>query len=360
MMKRTERTLLEQMQFSDVEISGRMELLGLTQPSLALLASYYGLITESIDEIVDEFYARQTENEEIALLIGDSDTLARLHQAQREYVLGLFSGVYDAEYVNNRLRIGMVHKRIGVEPKLYLSAVSSLKDLIISILRTGIKDREDLEKAVNTLDKLMYFDTTLVFDTYIDSLVSEIEAARRRTELYASSLERKVAERTAQLQHQARLDSLTGIYNMGAMREELSKALALAKRHGNKLSLIYLDVDDFKKINDLEGHLKGDEVLQYVGKVLQNSVREVDIPCRYGGDEFCVILPDCSIQNAQVVSEKIIASFRRKYPEIHLSIGISETGSEVYDEPKVMIQKADEQMYLAKKSRGAKIQLINS
>jgi diguanylate cyclase len=360
MMKRTEKTLLEQMQFSDVEISRRMELLGLTQSCLEVLSTHYDLIEESISDIVDEFYEKQTAIEEIALLIGDSDTLVRLRSAQRDYILDLFSGNYDVEYVNNRLRIGMVHKRIGVEPKLYLSAVSSLKDLIIKVLKSGIKDSEILEKSINILDKLMYFDTTLVFDTYIDSLVSEIEAAKKRTEQYASSLEKKVAERTAQLQRQARLDSLTGIYNMGAMRDELRKALALAKRHGNKLSLIYLDVDDFKKINDLEGHVKGDEVLQHVGKVLQQNVREVDIPCRYGGDEFCVILPDCNSDNAQMVSEKIHSAFHLKYPEIHLSIGISETGSESYDDPKNLIKRADEQMYLAKKSKGTKIKLINS
>jgi diguanylate cyclase len=359
-MKRTEKTLLEQMQLSDAEISRRMELLGLTQPCLVQLSSHYLIIEECIGDIVDEFYEKQTEIEEIALLIGDSDTLIRLRQAQRNYILDLFSGNYDAEYVNNRLRIGMVHKRIGVEPKLYLSAVSSLKGLIVNLLKSRIKDPGILEKTTQTLDKLLYFDTTLVFDTYIDSLVGEIEAAKKRTEEYASSLEQKVAERTAQLQRQARLDSLTGLYNMGVMRDELRKALAMAKRHSNKLSLIYIDVDDFKQINDHDGHIKGDEVLQHVGKVLTENVREMDIPCRYGGDEFCVILPDCNLANARMVGDKINTIFQQKYPDIYLSIGISETGPESYDEPKNLIQKADEKMYQAKKARGTKIKLINS
>lgn len=357
-MKRTEKSLLEQMQISDAEISSRMDLLGLTQPCLALLCSHYPLIEDSINDIVDEFYDKQTAIEEIALLIGDSDTLMRLRQAQRHYILDLFAGNYDAEYVNNRLRIGMVHKRIGVEPKLYLSAVSTLKDLIIQVLKSSVKDQQVLEKSINTLDKLLYFDTTLVFDTYIDSLLSEIETAKKRTELYANSLEKKVAERTAQLRQQARLDSLTGIYNMGAMRDELRKSIALAKRHGNTLSLIYLDVDDFKIINDREGHIKGDEVLQHLGKVLRENVREIDIPCRYGGDEFCIILPDCNLANAQMVGEKITSIFQQQYPNIFLSIGIAETGPENYAEPRLLIQKADEKMYLAKKDKGAKITVI--
>jgi diguanylate cyclase len=353
-MKRTEKTLLEQMQISDVEIVRRMELLGLTQQNLSQLASHYLLIEDNIAHLVDDFYEKQTAIEEIALLIGDADTLYRLRKAQCNYILDLFSGSYDAEYVNNRLRIGMVHKRIGVEPKLYLSAVSTLKDLIVQTLKSGIKNQQVLERTLSTLDKLLYFDTTLVFDTYIDCLVGEIEAAKKRTEIYASSLEQKVAERTRQLQEQASLDSLTRIYNMGAMHEVLRKELAVAKRHATKLSLIYLDVDDFKMINDRFGHIKGDEVLMYLGKTLKENVREVDTPCRYGGDEFCVILPECSISNAESVREKINDKFLLRYPDFSLSFGISETGPDDYDEPKTLIQKADERMYEAKKDKVAK------
>ena len=126
-MRRTQQTLLEQMQLGDIEIARRKQLLGLDEDGLHLLSSQRALIEDNIDIIVDEFYEKQTEIDEISLLIGDADTLKRLRSAQRIYVLNLFSGRYDSEYVNNRLRIGMVHKRIGVEPKLYLSAVWSLK-----------------------------------------------------------------------------------------------------------------------------------------------------------------------------------------------------------------------------------------
>jgi hypothetical protein len=84
-------------------------------------------IEPHIDALVDKFYTLQTGITEIALLIGDADTLTRLRAAQRRYILDLFSGLYDLEYVNNRLRIGLVHKRIGVEPKLYLAAINTLK-----------------------------------------------------------------------------------------------------------------------------------------------------------------------------------------------------------------------------------------
>jgi len=249
-LRRTQQTLLEQMQLGDIEIARRKQLLGLDEDDLHLLSSQRALIEDNIDIIVDEFYEKQTEIDEISLLIGDADTLKRLRSAQRIYVLNLFSGRYDSEYVNNRLRIGMVHKRIGVEPKLYLSAVWSLKEIIIRTLFRVIEDKQVLEDVITVLDKLLYFDTTLVFDTYIDSLVGEIENAKRRTEQYASSLEQKVAERTSQLEKLAQMDSLTNIYNQRSMHDFLKRELALAKRHESKLSIIYFDVDNFKAIND--------------------------------------------------------------------------------------------------------------
>lgn len=352
-MKRTDTTLLEQMQISDVEISHRMELLGLDSEALTLLSNYKILIEDKIDIIVDEFYEKQTEIDEISLLIGDADTLMRLRNAQRKYVVDLFSGIYDGEYVNNRLRIGMVHKRIGVEPKLYLSAVKTLKEIIVKILKENINKNEVLDQTLSALDNLLYFDTTLVFDTYIDSLVGEIESAKRKTEAYAKSLEDKVSERTQQLEEQARLDPLTGIFNQRAMQDVLRRELATAKRRETKLSLVYFDVDDFKNINDTEGHVKGDEVLKNIGQAMLGSIREVDVACRYGGDEFCLILPDCDIENARDICKKIIEIFSEKYQDYSLSMGVSGVDPGEHVDSEVLIKNADDKMYVSKKEKGS-------
>lgn len=218
------------MQLSDVEITRRKQLLGLDLETCNTLSGHKFLIEDTVDEIVNEFYEKQTAIDEIALLIGDADTLLRLRNAQRKYIIDLFSGNYGSEYVNDRLRIGMVHKRIGVEPKLYLSAVLTLKETLVKTLKANIESEELLASTLDALDRLIYFDTTLVFDTYIDSLVGEIESAKRITEEYAKSLEEKVAERTQQLEMLAKLDPLTDIYNQRAMQEALKRELAAAKR----------------------------------------------------------------------------------------------------------------------------------
>ena len=235
-MKLTDTSLLEQMHISDVEIQNRMRLLGLDESALDLIAKQRGLIEEEVDGIVNRFYDIQTEVDEIASLIGDTETLSRLRIAQRRYITDLFLGVCDSDYVNNRLRIGMVHKRIGVEPKLYLSAVSTLKDLLFELLSVHLKDKQQLAATLSALDKLFYFDTTLIFDTYIASLVGEIELAKRKTEDYAKSLEQKVAERTRQLEKQTRLDGHTGIYNIRTMHDILHRELAVAQRRSRRLT----------------------------------------------------------------------------------------------------------------------------
>lgn len=357
-MNRIQKTLLEQMQISEFEIKGRMSLLDLDGQSLKLLASHKPIIEEHVEEIVDLFYEKQTAVEAIALLIGDADTLKRLRAAQHNYVLDLFGGFYDIEYVNNRLRIGMVHKRIGVEPKLYLSAVSTLKQVITKILSSEIENKEVLADTLVALDKLFYFDTTLIFDTYIDSLLSEIQSAKNRIEVYAKSLEETVAARTKQLEEQARIDPLTNIYNQRAMQELMRVAMLSAQRRQTAVSLLYFDIDNFKNINDTKGHREGDEVLKQVGLILMNRCRETDLACRYGGDEFCVILPDCDIENAQLVAQNIIDDLSAKYDgEITLSIGISQTGPLDFVSNDELIKLADQKMYQAKKEPGFQVQI---
>jgi len=354
-MKRTNQTLLEQMKISDAEILRRKELLELDMESLNFFSRYKLIIGDNIDNIVGEFYQKQVQIDEIVLLIGDADTLGRLSNALRKYIIDLFSGHYDAEYVNNRLRIGMVHKRIGVEPKLYLSAVATLKKILSKVLENTIEHKDDLNEVLEVLDKLLHFDITLVFDTYIDSLVEEVEAAKRRTEIYAESLENKVAERTKQLEEQAERDPLTNIYNQRVMYKSLRREISLAKRHQSKLCLVYFDVDHFKEINDKDGHLKGDDVLQYIAQCIVKHVRETDIACRYGGDEFTIILPECNVVEAKGICEKIIKDFVEKYPDYSLSIGIAETGEYDFLDENQLIKMADKNMYLAKQESGFQI-----
>jgi diguanylate cyclase (GGDEF)-like protein len=104
---------------------------------------------------------------------------------------------------------------------------------------------------------------------------------------------------------QAVTDELTGLSNNRRFRELISKEAARAKRFGHELSLIMLDIDDFKRVNDTHGHLQGDEVLRAIGGVLDSESRGVDEPARYGGEEFAVALPETGLVGAVGLAERI-------------------------------------------------------
>lgn len=353
-MLQTEQTLFEQMRITELEIESRKALFSFTAADVKALQSFKPIIEENIDKIVDDFYGLQTSVSEIALQIGDSDTLARLRTAQRRYVLDLFNGVYDLEYVNNRLRIGLVHKRIGVEPKLYLSAVHTLKELIYAVINSSVEDVHQGERIRAAIDKLVLFDVTLVFDTYIRSLVSEIENAKDKAEKYAQSMESKVKERTQQLEELSQTDPLTGLLNVRHLQETATRILRAAQRRAEPVCVIYLDVDDFKLFNDTQGHRSGDEVLCAVAKAIKAikaTTRAEDYCFRYGGDEFCIIMPNCREEQAR---DNFITRFNQQIKlslnNISLSFGIIDTGPYEYEEANSLIHKADQRMYSYKRA----------
>ncbi len=213
-MAHTGETLLEQLQINDIAIARRKALLDFT----------------------------------------DADTLGLLHKAQRAYILTLFEGFYDREYVNNRLRIGMVNKRIGVDPRLYLR-----------------------------------------------------------------------------------------------------RELLIAKRHNRIFSLAYFDIDDFKQVNDTEGHFAGDEILRFAGEAMQSACRDIDFPCRVGGDEFCLALPDCTLADARNICQRMIDLFAQRTKSATLNIGIVQTGPTEFLSADDLQRAADSKMYEAKAQMGFKI-----
>ena len=356
-LNQTQKSLAEQMQIHDLEIARRKELLGFTRQDGELLAACRGVILDQAEALVETFYRKQTAVDEIAMIIGDADTLARLREAMTRYTIDLFSGDYGEAYVNNRLRIGLVHKRIGVAPKYYLSAMRILKSLLMDVLGEHLANKPYREDTLQALDKLLYFDNELVFDTYIRSLLSEIESAKDKAVQYALSLEEQVAERTRELEQLSRQDPLTGLYNQRFFMETLRGELARAQRADTPLALLYFDIDNFKQINDQTGHLAGDEALRSISNALLAESRPYDFCCRYGGDEFCVLLPGTDAQGAQLFAERLLKNLAKTQlaASPSLSIGIAQNGPQIWLDPLQFINCADQRMYTAKRQGGGRI-----
>ncbi|WP_260703744.1 GGDEF domain-containing protein [Edaphobacter flagellatus] len=347
-MLTTIKTLLEQMRITDAEIRQRKDLLFFTSHDAEVLTKFAPIIAENIDTLVEEFYRIQLGIPEIALLIGDADTLTRLQRAQHKYIVDLFSGVYDLEYVNNRLRVGLVHKRIGVEPKLYLSATKLLKELLFDLIGKHNSVPETTQSICSALDKLLYFDVTLIVETYIRSLLTEIEIAKGKSEQYARNLE----ERTRQFEELARVDPLTGLLNRRSLPDILSRELVAAQRRLEMISLVYIDIDYFKQINDESGHKRGDEVLQVFAEVIRATARATDICFRMGGDEFCILMPNCNARNAETIfCTRFREHLNERLPSVGASIGVHSTGPDSYVTAATLIEHADEAMLAVKRTR---------
>lgn len=172
--------------------------------------------------------------------------------------------------------------------------------------------------------------------------------ARVRSALRISLLMKMLAQR-------AQLDGLTGLWNRAYIDTRLSEEFSQSMRHDRPLSLIICDLDHFKTVNDTYGHPHGDMVLEKFAKLLTLGCREHDVPCRYGGEEFAVILPETEGPDAMEVAERVRVSLEamewRKHPDrpITASFGVASLSSLVNPTVERLIAAADSALYAAKR-----------
>jgi two-component system cell cycle response regulator len=152
----------------------------------------------------------------------------------------------------------------------------------------------------------------------------------------------------------ATTDTLTGLLNRRAFVESTGRELARTRRYNDKLSVILLDIDHFKHINDRRGHATGDVVLAAVGQLLSNAIRNCDIVARWGGEEFVLLLPSTDLDGAQLVAERIreqLAAAEIRDPNGELVPVTASFGVACYAENMTLeqiVDRADRAMYLAK------------
>lgn len=160
------------------------------------------------------------------------------------------------------------------------------------------------------------------------------------------------ARRFREARDLADLDALTGLHNRRYFHEMLAREIARAQRYGRSLSLVVLDLDDFKEVNDRIGHLGGDAVLAEAAVRVREVVRSADIACRVGGDEFAVIVPEAGIEHAR----ELVARIRRVISHrplgnagpVGISAGIADLRAE--DNAVSLFERADERLYDAKEA----------
>ncbi len=159
----------------------------------------------------------------------------------------------------------------------------------------------------------------------------------------------------AQVKSMAIRDALTGLYNYGYFKEALHYEVEKSRRYNTPLSLLFLDIDDFKRVNDTLGHLKGDKTMRQVGALLKQGIRQADLLCRYGGDEFVMLLSQTPPDQAMVLAERLCQKIAqsslnrlKKRCKVTVSIGVAGLKPEMSMED--LIKEADEAHYRAKQA----------
>jgi diguanylate cyclase len=350
------KSLLEHLPLHASEIERRQALAGLSAADADCLARCWPVVQPKADALVAAHLRRQLDATETAGAVADAAQRDRLRHDMANFVETLFGGRYDASYASSRLRIGFVHRRNGLPARHFLAALHHLHVDLRQTILARVADAGEAARAVEALERLLLFDESLIFDAYEHRLAAEARREHNRALRYASSLEAQVAIRTRELEQLSRTDALTGLRNRRAFAEELAREISRARRQRRPLVVLYIDVDQFKQLNDREGHARGDKVLAAVAGALAATLREPDIAARLGGDEFCLLLPDTDLSGAAVLADRLRERIRTSCP-VTVSIGAAVLEEGDAADPDALLGRADAEMYrdkgrLTRLSRG--------
>jgi two-component system, cell cycle response regulator len=218
---------------------------------------------------------------------------------------------------------------------------SSIPVILISALSDTNHIVEGLERGAN--------------DYVTKPVIVPVLTARMEALLRANALVKHLEVQTELLAKLAAFDDLTGIYNRRSLFHALETELARSARYSRSVSVLMIDIDRFKRVNDVYGHAFGDAVLRQVAETVVGSLRTIDVVCRYGGEEFCVILPETSGAGARRAAERVrLAIMGHTFAlgdqrlDVTVSIGVATWAPEVAGRHPDLLLDADRALYEAK------------
>ncbi|QDU55518.1 diguanylate cyclase domain-containing protein [Aeoliella mucimassa] len=236
-------------------------------------------------------------------------------------------------------------------------ATERLRDLAGNVASDVGEHNKSMGEITAGLQSLDVTDVEATGAGLVDAL-SKIVTANEVLQERLAKAEEQIAAQAREIhlhESEARTDSLTGLANRRAFDDEMRRRHSEASRKGTVFSMLILDIDFFKKFNDTHGHQAGDEVLRAVGRQLVKTCGDMDLPCRYGGEEFAVVMPATSAKDAKTAAERIRADlesltvvYEGKQLQITTSIGLAQwnTSEDVFH----LLKRADDALYASKKA----------
>jgi diguanylate cyclase (GGDEF)-like protein len=225
----------------------------------------------------------------------------------------------------------------------------------------GARETMGRKAGKNLQNALKGWHETLAIAEHFRALDKEVADSRARLDRLGLAFETLLRQheyrfhrKLRRAKDEAKTDALTRLRNRRYLDDELEHLFEEQRSQGRDLAVVMLDLDNFKQHNDVYGHQAGDELLIFVGELLRASIRPEDIAIRYGGDEFVLLLPDATAEQAQLVADRIVrlfAQYSSRLPSprsVTMSAGVASLVSTGCDAGRSLVNRADEALYRAK------------
>lgn len=238
-------------------------------------------------------------------------------------------------------------------PAVEIILGKSSEEIILGGFLHLVGDPEIIRKQINRTGKSHEATEFAYGDLTLHIMASTITNASNEP-IGTAALIRDVTKEvqlTRELEHMSTIDGLTNLFNRRYLDNKLSAELVRSNRYKSDLSIFLFDVDHFKKFNDEHGHDQGDRVLISLADTVKKTIREIDIACRYGGEEFLVILPETDQEGARIIAERVREEIEKTAVDglnVTVSIGVSSSHKGEVTDFLQMIQAADKALYIAK------------
>ncbi|MFQ3230541.1 diguanylate cyclase [Reinekea sp.] len=331
--------------------------------SLSELSPYFSLNLQSIVHMLDSNYSLLQQLSRSFKAMPDVNNSADIVSHLKTRLSGTYIlAQNDANILSDELwnsQLGMIQRWGGT---LALLVMLTIAIVVFSHLNFANRFRASVSLVLNGLSAIKDGNLKTIISMNQKNELSDIaegvnDMARNLNSLTISKseLEAQISARTIELQVQTRTDALTGIHNRRSLNRVGERELNMARRYDQNLSVLMIDLDHFKMVNDTYGHTFGDRVLIQATELISTQLRDSDFLARYGGEEFTVLLPHTDETAALEIAERIRLAFEQKMfgdgeQEVRqtISVGISDLTDTCFTLGDLIVQ-ADKQLYEAKR-----------